>query len=182
MIITAGSFKGRHVKTVQTHDVRPTSSKVRESIFNIIQTSIANSVMLDLFAGSGIMGLEAASRGAQKVFFVEKSLHVIRLLEENLGHFDIAHEIIRSDAIHALERFKPEYFDIIFIDPPYNSKLIELSLDKIVKHNLLKQDGVIILEHASTMDVHEKIDRNCFEIVKEKKYGDTSITIITGKS
>ena len=182
MIITAGSFKGRKVKTIQSLDVRPTSSKVRQSIFNMIQSSITDAVMLDLFAGSGIMGLEAASRGAKKVIFVEKNVEVIKILEENLNNYNFEHKIIHSDAIHALDRFSENSFNIILIDPPYNSNLIELSLAKIMKNNLLAKNGLIIIEHSSSFDIAKKLNTDYFEILKDKKYGDTSITIISSNS
>lgn len=179
MIITAGLYKGRKVKSVPTNDVRPTSSKVRESIFNIIQSSIADSVMLDLFAGSGIMGIEAASRGTKRVIFVEKSSRVVKNLRENLSNFDFNYEIIYSDAFQSLSRFNEKSFDIIFLDPPYNSNMLELVLTKIKNKSLLKPNGLVILEHPSTLEISIEDYSEYFQPVKEKKYGDTTVTIFT---
>lgn len=178
MIITGGTCKGRKINTVKSREVRPTSSKVRESIFNMIQSSITNSVMLDLFAGSGVMGLEALSRNAQKVIFVEKNPQVFRILKENLSKFDFDNEIILSDAIKALEKFKDIKFDIIFIDPPYAAGLIEPVLEKIKNNQLINNDSLIIIEHSPDVDVAHIANELYFEIIKEKRYGDTSVTIL----
>ena len=178
MIVTAGKYKGKKVKTVKNRDVRPTSAKIRESIFNMIQTSIAESAMLDLFAGSGIMGLEALSRGASKVVYVEKSSQVAELLKENLANIHEDIEFIISDALMVLDRLKGKIFDIIFVDPPYASGLIEPVLRKIKDNNLLAENGLIIIEHSSSNNYAEYIEKLGFTILKEKIYGDTAITIV----
>jgi len=178
MIITGGSCRGRKINTVKSREVRPTSSKIRESIFNMIYSSIADSVMLDLFAGSGIMGLEALSRGAKKVYFIEKSSKVFKLLKENLNYFDFDYEVKLSDALIALNSFNGIKFDIIFIDPPYASGLIEPVLTKIKNNELLSKEGIAVIEHSSDLQISDLVIELGFKILKEKKYGDTSITII----
>jgi 16S rRNA (guanine966-N2)-methyltransferase len=185
MIITGGFQKGRKIKTVKSRDVRPTSSKVRESIFNMLQSSIENTVMLDLFAGSGIMGLEALSRGAKKVVFIEKSFNVAKILKENLAGYNfvdeiptIDYEIFITDAVKFLDKSNNIKFDIIFIDPPYASGLIAPSLTKIKEKNILQPDGLIIIEHSPDYKVSDIANSLGFSILKEKKYGDTCITII----
>lgn len=178
MIITGGTCKGRRINTVNSREVRPTSSKVRESIFSMIFSSITNSVMLDLFAGSGIMGLEALSRGANKVIYVEKNPQVYRILKENLSKFDFDNEIILADALTTLDRFKDIKFDIIFIDPPYASGLIEPVLKKIINNDLLTKNGLIIIEHNSIINIKDIFKDQEYKILKEKKYGDTFIIII----
>ncbi|MDD3013225.1 MAG: 16S rRNA (guanine(966)-N(2))-methyltransferase RsmD [Candidatus Gastranaerophilales bacterium] len=178
MIITGGSCKGRKINTVKSREVRPTSSKIRESIFNIIYSSITNSVMLDLFAGSGILGLEALSRGAKKVYFIENNPKVYRLLKENLINFDFDYEIKFSDALAALDNFQDTKFNIIFIDPPYASGLIEPVLKKIKNNMLLSKDGIAIIEHSSNLQITDMTLGLGLNIIKEKKYGDTSITIV----
>lgn len=183
MIITGGSLRGRKVNTVKSKDVRPTSSKVRESIFNIIQSISdilhhGNAVVLDLFAGSGIVGLEAYSRGAKKIYFIEKNPNVAKVLKENLSLFDFDYELIIANALSALDRFADTAFDLIFIDPPYASGLIEPSLNKIKDNKLLKPEGLIIVEHSLDYDTAKIATNLDFEILKEKKYGDTAITIL----
>ena len=184
MLITGGFLKRRKINTVESKEVRPTSSKVRESIFNIIQSNSdilhhGDAVVLDLFAGSGILGLEAYSRGAKKVIYVEKNPNAVSLLKENLAQFDIAYELIVSDAILALDRFENITFDLIFIDPPYASKLIEPSLSKIKSNNLLNPDGIIVVEHNPKYNTAEIALNLGYEVLREKKYGDTAITILS---
>ena len=180
MIITGGLNKGQKVKTVNSREVRPTSAKVRESIFNIIQNSIAGSVMLDLFAGSGIIGLEAMSRGAKKVVFVEKNYKVAEILKENLSQFELDCELIITDAVLALDRLKGYKFDIIFADPPYAmSNIIEPILEKIRDNDLLyTTQGIVIIEHSPDYNAAETGKNTGFEVLKQKKYGDTAITIL----
>lgn len=178
MRITAGKYKAKRVNTVKSQDVRPTSSKVRESIFNILQNRVSGSLMLDLFAGSGIMGLEALSRGAEEVVFVEKNPKVMRLLKENIANFDANAKVIFNDALKALDILKGSSFDIIFVDPPYAAGIYAEVLKKVKDNNLLLPDGVLILEHASSDDYQEFINDNGFEILKSKIYGDTALTFI----
>lgn len=177
MNITGGTARGRKVQTVKSQEVRPTSSKVRESIFNIIQSRVIDAVMLDLFAGSGIMGIEALSRGAKKVIFVEKNPKVAINLKQNLSNFDFDYEFIQSDALTVLSRLQ-EKFDIIFLDPPYAAGLIEPALQRIKENNLLIEDGIIIIEHTSDLNLAKTIEELGFNLIKVKKYGDTSITLI----
>lgn len=165
MIITAGKYKGRRIKTPKT-DVRPTSSKIRQSIFNIIHVD-ENTRFLDLFAGSGIMGLEALSRGAKKAVFVEKNPQTIK---QNLSIAETGASLIVGDAVRVLEKL--ESFNFIFLDPPYDSDLYEPALAKIKELNLIEDGGFIVVEH----DCKHNIEAD-FEIYKTKKYGDTCLTI-----
>lgn len=178
MKITGGTFKGRSIKTIKSNDVRPTSSKVRESIFNMIQLDITDSVMSDLFSGSGLMGIEALSRGAKKVVFTEKNPKTYKLLKENLSNFDCEYDLFLTDAIKALDKFERQSFDLFFVDPPYKQGLYETVLEKIKENNLLKTGGKIILEHKSDDDFSEIIEKYGFEIIKQKKYGDTVVVIV----
>jgi 16S rRNA (guanine966-N2)-methyltransferase len=178
MRITAGRFKGKRIKTVKSNDVRPTLSKIRESIFNIIQNQISQAKMLDLFAGSGIMGIEAASRGAEEVVFIEKNPLVFKILKENLKDFDFNYNLYLTDALKAIEKLSGSKFDIIFADPPYNSELIPQIITKIKGNSILSNSGMLILEHSIKLNIEEIIGHDDFEIYKKKIYGDTAITII----
>lgn len=179
MNITAGEFKGRKVKTVQSNDVRPTSSKVRESIFNMIQSSITDSVMLDLFAGSGIMGLEAISRGSKRVVYVEKNPKVASIIKQNIDTFPIDAQLIVADALKALTRFQEAEFDIVFVDPPYKAGLFIPVLQMIFDKKILKDDGIVVIEHASDDNFDDQIAQIGYRILKDRKYGDTSIRVIS---
>ncbi len=188
MIITAGKYKGRKIKTLKFGKIRPTSSKVRESIFNITQLTEKNTVFyegetrfLDLFAGSGIMGLEALSRGAQKVIFVEKSFEVIKILKQNLSIVEEPEKIqlITGDSLKTLDNFRENKFNFIFIDPPYVSGLYEPVLKKIRKNELLEKNGIIILEHDCRTKTSNLAAECGFNLYRTKIYGDTGITILT---
>ena len=124
------------------------------------------------------MGLEALSRGARKVVFIEKNPKVFRLLKTNLSGFDADSQVFLNDAIKALDKLSGEKFDIIFVDPPYASDLIPEVLRKVKEHRLLADDGMLILEYGSEYDFNNVINETGFEIVKEKNYGDTSISFI----
>jgi 16S rRNA (guanine966-N2)-methyltransferase len=186
MRITGGNQKGKTIQTVKGQDVRPTSSKVRESIFNIIQLNESGTVfyegettMLDLFAGSGVMGLEALSRGAKKVVFVEKNPYHAEIIRKNLQNFGnvTLTKLIISDALKALDKIE-EKFNFIFIDPPYASELYVPVLKKIQENKILSQEGFIILEHSSSLNIEEIVCKAGFKIYKAKTYGDTGITVV----
>ena len=201
MIITAGKYKGRKIKTLKSNAIRPTSSKIRESIFSMTCLKKEGTIFyegetrfLDLFAGSGIMGLEALSRGAKKAVFVEKSLDAIKVLKENISAVcgssiaqcvpcDVAGKnarttttgLITGDSLRVLNRFEEGEFNFIFIDPPYAAGLYEKVLEKIHKNKILAENGVIVLEHDGKMEL---IDHAGFKLYKTKTYGDTRITIL----
>jgi 16S rRNA (guanine(966)-N(2))-methyltransferase RsmD len=180
MRVTAGRFKGRQIKTVKSNDVRPTLSKIRESIFNMIQDQVSDARMLDLFAGSGIMGLELISRGGKEVVFIEKNPLIVKTLRENLKNFDFEYSIYLNDALKALDKLAGNKFDIIFVDPPYLLGLIPEIIQKIKNNSLLSNSGIIILEHPTKFNFDETIQSNGFEIYKNKTYGDTAITMLKG--
>lgn len=182
MRVTAGKYKNRSIKTLKSNEVRPTLSKIRESVFNVIQNNIADSTMLDLFAGSGIMGMEAVSRGAKSITYVEKNPKVARLLKENLKNFDFENYVFVNDAFKALNKLEGNKFDIIFVDPPYHLKIESELIAKIKEYKLLAEDGVLIIEAASSNKVEEVLTNSVFCIDKQKKYGDTSIYFLIHNS
>lgn len=185
MRITGGKYKNKSIETVKGQEVRPTSSKVRESIFNIIQLTESGTVfyenktvMLDLFAGSGIMGLEALSRGAERVVFVEKNPRHSEVIRKNIQDFLNKTKLINADAVKILDKLD-EQFNFIFIDPPYNAELYEPVLKKIQENNTLSDEGFIILEYSSDLKINEIIEKTEFKVYKEKIYGDTGIIVLT---
>jgi len=178
MIITGGKFKGQKITTVKNNLVRPTSSKVRQSIFNVLQNHLEDAVVLDLFAGSGIFGIEAYSRGASEIFFVEKCSDVSRYIKQNISKFDLKYSFFQTDALAFLKK-QPEYsFDLIFLDPPYNSKLIEESIEIIINKNILRKGGIIVAEQKSDKDLSQIVNKFNLNLLKQKKYGDTIISFI----
>jgi 16S rRNA (guanine966-N2)-methyltransferase len=172
MNITGGKFNGRKITTVKSNDVRPTSSKVRSSIFNMLNSmeiDFVSTVFLDLFAGSGIMGLEALSRGAKKAVFVEKNPTTFKLIKQNLDKFEANFETFNMDALRFLDKTS-EKFDIIFIDPPYMAGLYNSVIELIFQKNLLNKDGILILEVPLEYQLPQNITP-----VKEKTYGTTKV-------
>ncbi len=169
MIITAGKFKGQKVVAPDENITRPTLSKVRMSIFNTLQALIEfnGSSFLDMFAGSGIMGLEALSRGFESAVAIEKNPKVVRVIKENFKKFKQAPKLLVGDSIKVLSKSE-QNFDVIYIDPPYFSGVYENSLE--VVRNI--SSGIVILEHVVDVDFGD------FEVIKQKKYGDKFVTFL----
>lgn len=174
MRITAGKLKGRHLQ-FKSKNVRPTSEKVREALFNILGAQVSEARFLDLFSGSGAIGIEALSRGAHSVVFVEKYPSLVFANLTTLALLDCC-QIIKQDALKSLDMLnnKSEQFDIVYIDPPYDSQLLELSLAKLGAQNLLTPQGKIIAEHSC----RQKLQANYGSITQYKsaKYGEIELT------
>lgn len=170
MIITAGRFKGQKIAVPDESITRPTLSKVRMSIFNTLQSMInfEGSSFLDMYAGSGIMGLEALSRGFSKVSAIEKHPKAAKIIKSNFQKFNPQPKLKVGDSLKIVPALN-ENFDVIYIDPPYFSGIYEHSL------NAVKDiaSNIIILEHVTNVDFSN------FELLKQKKYGDKFITFLT---
>lgn len=144
MRVITGSARGRKLKTPLNDDVRPTADSVKEAVFNIIRSDVEGRRVLDLFAGTGQLGIEALSRGAAEAVFVDYSLNSIKLVKENLSLCGFRAEVVRSDAVSYLKTCGK--FDVIFIDPPYDSDLYETVLKTINIFDILNKGGIIIAE------------------------------------
>lgn len=179
MIITAGIYKGRKVTAPDEKIVRPTLSKIRESIFNTLfsMKGFEGFSFLDMFAGSGIMGLEALSRRFGYVLALEQNPKVAKVLKENYEKIKIKPNLIVGDSLKILPKLS-EKFDVIYLDPPYFSGIYEESLKKIKETSLLKVEGVIILEHVTDICW----DDFGFELIKQKKYSKKFVTFLKVKS
>lgn len=170
MNITAGIFKGHKITAPDEKITRPTLSKVRMSVFNTLQnlTEFEGSSFLDMFAGSGIMALEAVSRGFENAVAIEKHPKVAQVIKNNYKKFPSANlSLIQGDALKILPKLDKK-FDVIFIDPPYFSGVYEQALEVI--SSLSK--GVVVLEHVVDVDF------GSFEIIKQKKYGDKTVSFL----
>lgn len=173
MRIISGKYKGMVLKEYNILGTRPTMDRVKESLFGIIQNKVKNSICLDLFAGSGSLGLEAISNGASEVYFVDKNKIIIDNMKKNFSKIEEPYYLYNLDYIEALKKFKNQNikFDIVFLDPPYEAYLINKSIELLIEYNLLNKDSYIICEYT-------KEDIKCnLEIIKEKKYGDKYIRI-----
>lgn len=179
MRIITGAFKGRHLEMPENKNIRPTTEKVKEAIFSIIAANLEDAVCVDLFAGTGNLGLEALSRGAEKCFFGDNSKDSLALIKRNV-EMCRAQEwsvIIPGDFVKVLKRIyeKGEKIDIFFLDPPYKKDLYEKCFELIREYDLLAEEGIIIAEH-NVCDVLAN-ELSGFERIKEKTYGTVAISI-----
>ena len=177
MIITGGIYRGQKIETVKNNDVRPTSSKVRQSLFNMIfSLGHGGGSFLDLFSGSGIMGIEAMSRGFEKSIFIEKNSSTARLIEGNLRKLKISSKPVVADAVRFLENTN-EHFDVIFADPPYaKEELFHEVLRIVSSRRLLTEDGLLIVEKPVALKLDAE-DR--YEVLKDKTYGTTGLVFLS---
>ena len=177
MRVISGSLKGRKIKGYDIEGTRPTMDRVKMSLFGSIQDYIQDACVLDLFAGSGNLGIEAISNGAKRCFFVDNNHQCIKVIHENIKEFKIEDKSvsIEMDYRKALEMLKNkgEVFDLIFVDPPYKEHIL-LDILKYVRDNqLLSNNGLIILEYNYEYD--NEVDD--YTLLKKKKYGDKFISI-----
>lgn len=172
MRIIAGSARSLPLKTTEGLETRPTSDKIKETLFNILQQEIPGCYFLDLFAGSGQIGLEALSRGAEYAVFVENAKKAAKCIEDNITFtkFDKTSKLYTADVRSALAMMEGKYrFDIIFMDPPYNRELEREVLEYLSDSSLVKDDTLFIVEASETTDFSYVNDLG-YEIVKYKKY------------
>lgn len=176
MIITAGIYKGRKITAPDKTITRPTLSKIRESIFNTLFSIIdfEGKCFLDMFAGSGIMGLEALSRGFEYVLALEKNPKAANILKKNYEALKIKPNLIIGNSLKCLPKLNKK-FDVIYIDPPYFSGIYEESLRIIQENSLLKNNGIIVLEHATDVSW----DNLEFKLIKQKKYSKKFVTFLS---
>ena len=172
MRIISGTARSRIIQAPAGKDTRPTLDRVRENLFNILQHRVYHTRVLDLFAGSGQLGIEALSRGARVCTFVESNRSAYKIIEGNLERCRIADKanLVFSEAKSFL--MKKDNFDIAFLDPPYHQNLVVDCLPSLT--NLMSEDGVIICETAKDEELPQEV--NSWQISKQKKYGKTLLT------
>jgi 16S rRNA (guanine(966)-N(2))-methyltransferase RsmD len=181
MRIVAGKYKGRLLRTVRGQDVRPTSDRLRETLFNVLAPRIAESRFLDLCAGSGAVGIEALSRGCAHVTLVERSRPACSVIRGNLESLSIgagAADVMCSGAVQALKRLAQmgSQFDIVFFDPPYASGIYDTVLTLIATEQLLADNGIVVVEHrAKTPPVSELPG---IELYRQIKQGESALTFM----
>ena len=187
MRIISGKFRGRKLIKFNKEGIKPTTDKTRESIFNIIISYLKineknNDLpfkgfnVLDIFAGTGSLGLEAISRGAENVTFIEKSRDNLRVLYKNIDHLKVNEKVkIIKRSIRKVKKIDGK-FDLVFMDPPYIMDIIfKKTLKKILEFKIIKKNSLVILEHARKKKI---IIPKEFEIIKEKNYGNSGLTLI----
>lgn len=177
MRIISGKYKGRSIDGYNIDGTRPTMDRVKESLFAILQNKLSNSICLDLFAGSGNLGLEALSNGAKECYFVDNNRIAIEKIKKNIQTIKIEEKtiVIHDDFIKALQNLKKDNikFDLIFLDPPYKDNLINVAIKLINESDILNNDGYIVCEFEN-----EYIDTINYLAIKEKKYGSKKIIIL----
>ncbi len=172
MRVIAGSAKRLQLKTIDGLETRPTTDRIKETLFNMISHEIADSYFLDLFGGSGAIGIEALSRGAKKAVFVEQNRKAMNCIRENLIFTKLTGraELLEMDVLNALKRLEGKYqFDYIFMDPPYRKMLENQVLKYLSASDILSEDTIVIVESALDTDFFY-MEELGFSIVKEKKY------------
>lgn len=172
MRIISGTARGTKLYTLEGDATRPTLDRVKESLFNIIQNKIQDSVFLDLFSGSGAIGLEAASRGARKVILCDNSKEAINIIKKNVDKTHLEDKIkIFNKSFNDLLNDNIEKIDIAYIDPPYKTDYIYQSVKIIIENKALNEDGLIILETDEEKRILEQISKLKVEITDQRKYG-----------
>jgi len=182
MRVIAGSAKHFNLKTPKGNDIRPTTDKIKETLFNILMPYIYDCKFLDLFAGSGAIGIEALSRGAKKAVFAENNKAAVKCINENLNHTNLSErgEVFCIDVISLIKtHIKNDKYDIIFIDPPYFEEYYKPTLEAIRNSDILEKDGMVILE-CNKKDKDNFYDINGFEVFRIKDYGNIAHIFLKG--
>lgn len=180
MRVITGTARGRRLKEPVGNDIRPTTDQVKESVFNILQFDIEGRSVLDLFGGTGQMGIEALSRGAAHLTVVDSSPAAIKLIRENLKltGFENDATVISGDSIRFLDSCGK--FDIIYIDPPYASDFYAEALKKINKIDILKENGIIVCESLYGTELPELSPP--YYLKNQRRYGKITVTVYTKES
>ncbi len=184
MRVISGKFRGKKLISPKDNQIRPTSDKVKGAIFNILQRQINGSKCLDLFAGTGNLGIEAISRGASNCTFVENNTESLKILSKNLQICGThsSSRIIKQDVLSSLQKLHAENnsYDIIFADPPYDYQKIALLVAKIVETQLLEPEGLIIIEHDKRVSL-DNMQNLPIYIRDHRFFGKTAITMLANK-
>lgn len=178
MKVISGYLKGRNIDGYMVETTRPTMARVKESMFASIQNDINNSIVLDLFCGTGSLGIEALSMGASKCYFVDNNKNIIKYLNKNIDNLNIKNKsiVLEKNYIHALEYFKQNNikFNLILVDAPYKMEVMNEIANFINDNDLLLSDGLLVLEYSydKTLEKYGNL-----ELIKHKKYGDKFVSI-----
>lgn len=181
MRVIAGTARGRRLKELQGNDTRPTTDKVKESIFNIIQFDLYGRRVLDLFGGTGQLGIEALSRGSEHCTFVEMRRDAVALMKENLKTVDFQDRarVIQGDSLSFLNSCR-EQFDVILLDPPYHTDLMDRAIESIIRFDILAEHGIMVCETALDRILPELPDGE-FEAPRSYHYSKIKLTIFRRK-
>ena len=179
MRIIAGTARGRNIKSPKGMNTRPTSDRVREALFNILSPQVLNSHFLDVFSGTGAVGIEALSRGAEKAVFIEKDRHVSKIIHDNLGLCGLKQnaEVLTTEVDKGIKYLgkSKKTFDLIFIDPPYKKGFEIPTIENILDQGLIALHGGTLIVESDRADLPPDQVRNLIAYRRER-YGDTALT------
>ena len=178
MRVISGSVRGRRLKTPENYDIRLTTDNVKESLFNIIQFDIEGRRVLDLFAGTGQLGIECLSRGADSVVFIDQSREAVKIIKENLKACGLSAPVLQQEALSYLHGCGS--FDLIFVDPPYDSGLYEPVLNVINSVDILSDGGIIVCESRRETPMPELAAT--YQRRREYRYGKVKLTLYVKES
>ena len=184
MRVIGGKFKGLKLMPPNDLGIRPTSDRLKEALFSILESkkyniNINNSSVIDICSGTGALGIEALSRGANKIYFIDQETKSVQIIEKNISKLKINNEdkifikVIKDKSTKALKKIN-HVFDIVLIDPPYKTKIIEETLQDLKNYNLIKTHSYIFAESSNA----EIFDFNGYELLDTKKYGKSKLTIL----
>ena len=180
MRVITGSAKGKKLKTLEGDATRPTSERIKGAIFSSIQFEVEDRYVLDLFAGSGQMGIEALSRGARRAFFVDSSREAMEIVRDNLsacGFADKSRHLVSDFRNYIRKASGRELFDLVFIDPPYKDKTALSALDQLRRGGMLSVGAIVCLEAGEEFTGEEE-ELSGFEVIKNTAYGKKSFVLI----
>lgn len=185
MRVIAGKAKGRQLKAPKGQETRPTAARVKEAIFSVLSQRLPGSHVLDAFAGSGALGIEALSRGAAKAVFIEESTAGAAVIKENIAKsgFSEQSRVYTGDFLRIIKSWPSqgrERFELVFLDPPYNKGLIAKSLSALADREILAEDALIVIETSAAAREYAQ-ENGFFETIKESKYGDTAVIYLAWK-
>ena len=182
MRIISGKARGTKLYSLTGDNTRPTLDRVKESLFNIIQAHIPEANVLDLFAGSGALGIEALSRGANKVTFCDASYRAIQIIKKNIqkAHFEEYSEVMQADYLECIKKGKLS-FDVIFVDPPYKANIAVCAIEKILQYDLLSENGIIILETDEVERDLKSLEELDIVVTDVRKYGRVNLIFLNRK-
>ena len=173
MRVITGTARGRRLRTPENYDIRPTTDNVKESVFNIIQFDIEGRRVLDLFAGTGQLGIECLSRGAAEAVFIDENMAAVKIVKENLKTCGFTAAVLQQDALGYLRHCGR--FDLVFVDPPYDSGLYESVLETINSVDILSDGGIILCESRREKSLPDM--RAPYRKKKEYNYGRVKLTV-----
>ena len=173
MRVVSGTARGCKLQPVPGMNTRPTTDRVKENVFNLIQDHVRGAEVLDLFAGTGQLGIEALSRGARSVVFVDESRAAVQLVRTNLAHCRLQGDVVQGEALGYLRTCGK--FDLIFLDPPYDTGLLDKALANVVQFDILAEGGIIVCESRREKELPQLPQP--YYLLTERSYGKIKLTL-----